>query len=941
VQVVLFLFTLAVAAVLRSFYLGQPLAVSEAALVVDRAGGSLFDAFTAAARDGAAPFGALLTWAAVRVLGDAEWAVRAPAVIAGLLSVVLVYIAARRVYGQPEIALLAMGIAAGLPVLVVYSNVAGGDLWAVVFTLSAFVCAHRVVFAAAADDAAVSDGLLLAAAAALAVFSGAGGVLAMLALLGWGVLHCVLTWQWRRLAAFIVAAGSAAALAVFLYLPLLITETGMFVFAPLTTRTVGSETSLSFIRGFSFLNAQLIPFFAVVLAVLAALGVFLSSRAAVAAQAERAQAAPRGETVSYLVFALAAWAVLTLVFRRTPDAPLVLFAAPFVALTAAAGAWALVSRFLPVSHAAVRQGFSVFSAVVPIGLWMTAERPPFLYIEQAASPHVAQAAAAVLPGWTAETRLLTDDAAHAPLRYAFVRAGAGDVASGILNLRDLPIYAASLVGAPVFVYTTDAEAADAQARAAYDPPPEMVFVTLPDLSADGELPYTALAARLRTLGLAAQSTDVVITNTGTLEQAEIAPLGYGEIVVDEPFDAMPERLEPLVQLGVASLSEGALDIQNSDAWLTFSVNEPVAWRDMIYEARVRPVGEQTGTFSLNIRQNAVGTYYVYISPDRTQTYIAAYNFVTGEWLELARAPIAPSTDGWDAVRIETVGDRILVSVNGQKALDVRDDRYPAGTAAFTVPPLEHVQFDDVRLLYNPATQPPDLTLTFTGPADAQGIPGGEGWVLEGAGQVVQDETGREVFELGSDNWTVFTYPGGDTWSAYSLELEFRILSPGVQSDLGELIVQTHWRPDVGSMNLSTDIDTEVVSIGAEAAAGGWLGELARAFLPVTRDGWHTLRIEADGLRVSATIDGMPMPTVEDAPFTRGGVRILVPPGTRVRIDDVRVRALAGEGLAEATPEAAPQATEAAPQATEAAPQATEAVPQATEAAPQATEAASP
>ena len=162
----------------------------------------------------------LLSWASMQLLGDGAFALRAPALLFSLLSVLAVFVLARRACG-PRIALLAAGLMAILPVSVLEGVEARG--YSMMICLAA---AMTWALLAAWADGTAWRWMLFAALVSLGVWA---HPMTLFVPLGHGLwLGWQTTRSWRRqagndgrLGAAAVAIGLAAVLTVTLYAPLI------------------------------------------------------------------------------------------------------------------------------------------------------------------------------------------------------------------------------------------------------------------------------------------------------------------------------------------------------------------------------------------------------------------------------------------------------------------------------------------------------------------------------------------------------------------------------------------------------------------------------------------------------------------------------------------------------------------------------------------------
>jgi hypothetical protein len=126
---------IALAAGLRLAFLGQPIRYDEAFTHAEYAGRPLYVLVSKYDLPNNHVFHSLCVHVACGLLGDAPWAIRLPAFLAGLLMVPAAYAAARALYDRPT-GLLCAALVAGSSILVEYStNARGYTLLALFFLL--------------------------------------------------------------------------------------------------------------------------------------------------------------------------------------------------------------------------------------------------------------------------------------------------------------------------------------------------------------------------------------------------------------------------------------------------------------------------------------------------------------------------------------------------------------------------------------------------------------------------------------------------------------------------------------------------------------------------------------------------------------------------------------------------------------------------------------
>ena len=134
---------LLVAVVIRVLHMGQPMRLDEARTFLDYAIRPLPDALSNYNIPNNHLLHTLLVWLSIRVFGDAEWAVRLPAFIAGVLVVPATYVLARELAGRGA-ALIASALVAALPGLILYSTNARGYSMVVLAFVVLLILADRL-----------------------------------------------------------------------------------------------------------------------------------------------------------------------------------------------------------------------------------------------------------------------------------------------------------------------------------------------------------------------------------------------------------------------------------------------------------------------------------------------------------------------------------------------------------------------------------------------------------------------------------------------------------------------------------------------------------------------------------------------------------------------------------------------------------------------------
>ena len=132
-----------IAVAIRVIHLDQPMRLDEARTFLDYVIRPLPDAISNYNIPNNHLFHTLLAWTSTRLFGDAEWSVRLPAFLAGVLTVWMTYVAARALADEGA-ALIASALAAVLPGLVLYATNARGYSMVTLAFVVLIVLANRI-----------------------------------------------------------------------------------------------------------------------------------------------------------------------------------------------------------------------------------------------------------------------------------------------------------------------------------------------------------------------------------------------------------------------------------------------------------------------------------------------------------------------------------------------------------------------------------------------------------------------------------------------------------------------------------------------------------------------------------------------------------------------------------------------------------------------------
>lgn len=201
-------FLIALAAAVRVPLLGRPLGTDEAATVFYYSSRPLALSMSIYGSPNNHLLHTALVHLAMTLFGSAEWIIRGPACIAGIILVPLTFAAARAL-GRDG-AMIAAALVAGFPVLVDYSTDARGYT-----LLCGFVLASTIAMSCVAQDGNRVAVLAFAIAASLGFFTVPVMLYPFVALVVWGWLRS------PEKRPILIAAGAAIGFTLALYLPVL------------------------------------------------------------------------------------------------------------------------------------------------------------------------------------------------------------------------------------------------------------------------------------------------------------------------------------------------------------------------------------------------------------------------------------------------------------------------------------------------------------------------------------------------------------------------------------------------------------------------------------------------------------------------------------------------------------------------------------------------
>lgn len=218
------------AGAVRAMYLDQPMRFDESYTYLTYAAQPWFVTLSKYDAPNNHVFHSLCVLVATRVLGDAPWAIRLPAFLAGMLTVPATMLLARRIGGRTA-AVLAGLIVATSSALIEYSTNARGYTLICLFTVLAWLLAVDLV-----RRPNPVGWVLLSACLALGCWTVPTMVYPLVMLVAWMVLHVAIgsadgRWVRRFLGGLTASLGCTGVVAAALYAPVLLVEGPRALFA--------------------------------------------------------------------------------------------------------------------------------------------------------------------------------------------------------------------------------------------------------------------------------------------------------------------------------------------------------------------------------------------------------------------------------------------------------------------------------------------------------------------------------------------------------------------------------------------------------------------------------------------------------------------------------------------------------------------------------------
>lgn len=166
----------------------------------------------------------------------------------------------------------------------------------------------------------------------------------------------------------------------------------------------------------------------------------------------------------------------------------------------------------------------------------------------------------------------------------------------------------------------------------------------------------------------------------------------------------------------------------------------------------------------------------------------------------------------------------------------------------------------------------------------------EGWIFHGVTAEIVTDGGSSVLEARTaDDWGELLLIGGETWTDYSLEIEVKVVQRTNQP-LEDFYTNIRHVPGQG--NYIGTINTRDNSANISSELGGaWSGYLTEADFPLAENVWYWLNMRAQGSTLQFYVNNEMVGMFRDSALSAGTIRIVIPPNTLLRIDDVVVREL--------------------------------------------------
>jgi len=292
----------------------------------------------------------------------------------------------------------------------------------------------------------------------------------------------------------------------------------------------------------------------------------------------------------------------------------------------------------------------------------------------------------------------------------------------------------------------------------------------------------------------------------------------------------------------------------------FAVLDDSNWSNESIQADVRLLSSSSGSWhGLATRYRGAGNYY-YVRVD-TSGVIQLKRALAGVFSAIATAPVTITANKPYRLRLESIGTRHRVYVNGAPVIDADDSSIASGRAAL----LTHqssVEFDNVVVSPTPAT------ILFA--RDFQVDYGDNDlWTFTGIGLWHTQQTGsgtNRVFTQSSVQGTARANAGVPT-DDQSIDVRARATT-FADSGTGDRWFGVMGRyVDDANYYYLTLRNTNSVSL--RKVANGTVTVLCTYSLPITLGTWYRLRLEAVGSQIRGYVNGVLVAEATDSTHPRG------------------------------------------------------------------------
>jgi hypothetical protein len=288
------------------------------------------------------------------------------------------------------------------------------------------------------------------------------------------------------------------------------------------------------------------------------------------------------------------------------------------------------------------------------------------------------------------------------------------------------------------------------------------------------------------------------------------------------------------------------------------------WTNQAVEADVRATAFNGADRWLGLATRYASASNYYYVTLRSSGNVALKRMRNGAFVTLASAPVAVTTNRTYRLRLESIGSRHRVFVDGTPFLDVDDTTLASGRAALLTYRTA-AEFDNVIASPTPATTlyartfesqgGPTDTWTYTGPGLwSYSGSGSNGWLMQSsvagdARAIAGVPTGDQSIDVRVRPTTFAGTGSGDRW--------FGAMARYVDDS-------NYYYLSVRSSN----------TVSIRKLVNGSITVLASTALPVQIGTWYSLRIEAIGTKLRGYVNGVLVLEVDDSSHARGATGLL-------------------------------------------------------------------